>query len=99
MSTRPGARKVREGRVVSDQMDKTVVVMVERLVKHSRYQKYRRRRVRVKAHDQTNRCRVGDRVRIIESRPLSAEKRWAVLAVLGSNEALAEPTAGSQVPV
>jgi small subunit ribosomal protein S17 len=95
---RPGARKIREGLVVSDKMDKTVVVMVERLVRHSRYQKYRRRRVRVKAHDQTNRCRVGDRVRITETRPLSAQKRWAVLPVLGRNEALAEPTAGSQVP-
>lgn len=98
MSTRrPGARKVREGVVVSDKMDKTVVVQVERLVRHQRYQKYRRRRARYKAHDETNRCRVGDRVRIIETRPLSADKRWAVLAVLGSNAALAEPTVG-QVP-
>jgi small subunit ribosomal protein S17 len=86
----PGARKVREGVVVSDKMDKTVVVAVERLVRHPRYQKYRRQRARYKAHDQTNRCRVGDRVRIIETRPLSAQKRWAVVAVLGRNESLAE---------
>ncbi len=83
-------RKVREGVVVSDKMDKTVVVMVERLVRHARYGKFRRQRVRYKAHDETNRCHVGDRVRIIETRPLSAQKRWAVVAVLGSNEALAE---------
>jgi small subunit ribosomal protein S17 len=87
---RAQARKVREGVVVSDKMDKTVVVAVERLVRHPRYHKYRRRRARYKAHDQTNRCRVGDRVRIVETRPLSAQKRWAVLAVLGSNESLAE---------
>jgi small subunit ribosomal protein S17 len=99
MSTRrTGARKTREGVVVSDKMDKTVVVVVERLVRHQRYQKYRRRRTRLKAHDETNRCRVGDRVRLVETRPLSAQKRWAVRAVLGRNEALAEPTAGSQVP-
>lgn len=84
------ARKVREGVVVSDKMDKTVVVAVERLVRHPRYHKYRRRRARYKAHDQTNRCRVGDRVRMIETRPLSAQKRWAIIAVLGRNESLAE---------
>jgi small subunit ribosomal protein S17 len=86
----PRARKVREGVVVSDKMDKTVVVAVERLVRHPRYHKYRRQRARYKAHDQTNRCRVGDRVRIVETRPLSAQKRWAVVAVLGRNESLAE---------
>jgi small subunit ribosomal protein S17 len=87
---RSQARKVREGVVVSDKMEKTVVVVVERLVRHPRYHKYRRQRSRYKAHDQTNRCRVGDRVRIIETRPLSAQKRWAVVAVLGRNESLAE---------
>ena len=86
-----GRRKVREGVVVSDKMDKTVVVAVERLVRHPRYQKYRKQRVRYKAHDQTNKCRVGDRVEIIETRPLSADKRWAVRAVLGRNESLSEP--------
>lgn len=86
-----GRRKVREGVVVSDKMDKTVVVVVERLVRHAQYRKYRRRRERYKAHDEQNKCRVGDRVRIVESRPLSAQKRWAVQAILGSNEALADP--------
>ena len=76
--------------VVSDKMDKTVVVLVERLVRHQRYHKFRKRRARYKAHDETNRCRVGDRVRIVESRPLSAQKRWTVQAVLGSNESLAD---------
>jgi small subunit ribosomal protein S17 len=91
-------RKVREGVVVSDRMDKTVVVVVERIVRHQRYHKYRRRRARYKAHDETNRCRIGDRVRIIETRPLSAQKRWAILVVLGSNEALAEPPLDTRIP-
>jgi small subunit ribosomal protein S17 len=91
-------RKVREGVVVSDRMDKTVVVAVERIVRHQRYQKYRRRRARYKAHDETNRCRIGDRVRIIETRPLSAQKRWAVLVVLSSNESLAEPPVETRIP-
>jgi len=86
-------RRFREGVVVSDKMDKTVVVVVERLVRHRRYQKYRRLRTRYKAHDQQNRCRVGDLVRVVESRPLSAGKRWAVQAVLGRTEALSEPRA------
>ena len=98
MSTTSTRRKVREGVVVSDRMDKTVVVAVERIVRHQRYQKYRRRRARYKAHDETNRCRVGDRVRIIETRPLSAQKRWAVLVVLGSNESLAEPPVDTRIP-
>ncbi len=80
-------RKVREGTVVSDKMDKTVVVLVERLVRHPQYRKYRRQRRRYKAHDEQNRCRVGDRVRIIEVRPLSAQKRWAVQAILERAEA------------
>ncbi|HKA29978.1 MAG TPA: 30S ribosomal protein S17 [Candidatus Binatia bacterium] len=98
MSAVSTRRKVREGVVVSDRMDKTVVVAVERLVRHQRYQKYRRRRARYKAHDETNRCRIGDRVRIIETRPLSAQKRWAVLAVIGRNESLAEPPVETRIP-
>ena len=89
--TTTSRRKVRNGVVVSDKMDKTVVVLVERLVRHQRYHKFRKRRARYKAHDETNRCRIGDRVRIIETRPLSAQKRWTVQAVLGSNESLADP--------
>jgi small subunit ribosomal protein S17 len=79
---RRGKAKTREGVVVSDKMDKTVVVMVERLVQHAKYKKYLRRRTKVKAHDEQNRCGVGDRVLIAETRPLSRDKRWSVRAVL-----------------
>jgi small subunit ribosomal protein S17 len=77
-----GKAKTREGVVVSDKMDKTVVVMVERLVQHRKYKKHLRRRKKVKAHDEQNRCGVGDRVLIAETRPLSHHKRWTVRAVL-----------------
>lgn len=70
------------GRVVSDKMDKTVVVEVERLRRHPLYKKAMRVKKRFKAHDATNACRVGDRVRIKESRPLSREKRWIVEEIL-----------------
>lgn len=70
------------GSVVSDKMDKTVVVRVERLVRHPRYGKVLRRAKKYKAHDAENECRVGDVVRIVESRPLSREKRWAVEEIL-----------------
>jgi len=66
------------GTVVSDKMDKTVVVMVERLVKHRLYHKYIRRRSKFSAHDESNSCQVGDKVMIIESRPLSKTKKWRV---------------------
>ena len=71
-------RKRLVGSVISDKMDKTVVVRVERLVRHPRYGKVLRRAKKYKAHDEGNICRVGDLVRIVESRPLSREKRWAV---------------------
>ncbi len=77
-----GRIKTREGIVVSDKMEKTVVVRVERLVQHPKYKKYLRRQSRVKAHDKDNRCVVGDRVLIVETRPLSGDKRWAVRQVL-----------------
>jgi small subunit ribosomal protein S17 len=77
-----GKAKSREGVVVSDKMDKTVVVMVERLVQHAKYKKHLRRRTKVKAHDEQNRCGVGDRVLIAETRPLSRDKRWTVRTVL-----------------
>ncbi len=73
-----GSRRILEGLVVSDKMDKTVVVRVERLVKDPRYQKYVRRYSRFMAHDEANGCGVGDRVRIIEHRPISKRKRWMV---------------------
>ena len=75
-------RKVREGLVVSDKMDKTVVVAVEDRVKHPLYGKVMRRTSRLKAHDEQNECGVGDRVLLMETRPLSATKRWRVVEVL-----------------
>jgi len=74
--------KIRQGVVVSDKMQKTVVVAVERLVRHPKYKKYLRRQSRFKAHDEQNRCGVGDRVLIAETRPLSRDKRWTVRAIL-----------------
>jgi|SRR5688572_2954842 small subunit ribosomal protein S17 len=75
-------RKVREGLVVSDKMEKTVVVSVEDRVKHALYGKVLRRTSKLKAHDEQNQCGVGDRVLIQETRPLSATKRWRVVEVL-----------------
>ena len=75
-------RKIREGLVVGDKMDKTVVVSVEDRVKHALYGKVLRRTSKLKVHDETNQCGVGDRVRIQETRPLSATKRWRVVQVL-----------------
>ena len=77
-----GSRKVREGLVVSDKMDKTVVVAVEDRVKHALYGKVLRRNSKLKAHDEQNDCGVGDRVLIMETRPLSATKRWRVVEIL-----------------
>jgi len=75
-------RKRLVGRVVSDKMDKTVVVEVERLHRHPLYGKVVRKSKKYKAHDEDNACRVGDVVRIVESRPLSREKRWVVEEIL-----------------
>jgi small subunit ribosomal protein S17 len=77
-----GFRKTREGLVVSDKMDKTVVVVVEDRVKHALYGKVIRRTSNLKAHDEDNSCGVGDRVLLMETRPLSATKRWRVVEVL-----------------
>ena len=77
-----GNKRTLEGVVVSDKMDKTVVVRVERLVKDPRYQKYVRRHARFMAHDEENTCGIGDRVQIIEHRPISKKKRWKVQATL-----------------
>ena len=76
------ARKVREGLVVSDKMDKTVVVSVEDRVKHALYGKVLRRTSKLKAHDENNDCGVGDRVQLMETRPLSATKRWRVVSIV-----------------
>ena len=75
-------RKVREGLVVSDKMDKTIVVAVEDRVKHALYGKVLRKTSRLKAHDETNQCGIGDRVLIMETRPLSATKRWRLIEIL-----------------
>ena len=75
-------RKVREGLVVSDKMDKTIVVTVEDRVKHALYGKVMRKTSRLKAHDEDNQCGIGDRVLIMETRPLSATKRWRLVEVL-----------------
>ena len=75
-------RKTRQGYVVSDKMDKTVVVEVEDRVKHALYGKVMRRTSRLKAHDEGNACGISDRVQIMETRPLSATKRWRVVEIL-----------------
>jgi small subunit ribosomal protein S17 len=77
-----GRRKVREGLVVSDKMNKTVVVAVEDRVKHPLYGKVLRRTSKLKAHDEQNACGIGDRVLLMETRPLSATKRWRVVEIL-----------------
>ncbi len=75
-TTERSRRKVRVGKVVSDRMEKTVVVSIERLVKHSTYGRYVRRRQKFKVHDEKNECRVGDVIRFMATRPLSKDKRW-----------------------
>ncbi len=75
-------RKTREGLVVSDKMDKTVVVEVEDRVKHALYGKVIRRTSKLKVHDEQNACGIGDRVLLMETRPLSATKRWRVVEIL-----------------
>lgn len=77
-----GIKKTQTGIVVSDKMDKTVVVKVDWLVKHSLYNKYVKRSVKYKAHDEENSCKIGDRVVIVESRPLSKDKRWKVRQII-----------------
>jgi len=75
-------RKTNVGRVVSDKMDKTVVVAIEDSVRHPLYKKIIKRTVKLKAHDENNECRVGDRVRLMETRPLSKDKRWRVSEII-----------------
>jgi len=78
--------KIRLGRVVSDRMDKTVVVAVETPKRHPLYKKTIKRLVKYKAHDENNECKVGDKVRIVEIRPLSREKRWRVAEIITKGE-------------
>jgi small subunit ribosomal protein S17 len=94
MNNTRGLTKERSGVVVSDRMQKTVVVSVERTVMHPRYKKILRRRSKVKVHDESNQCHVGDRVLIVECRPLSRDKRWRVSKVLERGQiAVEEPKA------
>ena len=83
--TQRGVRKKLVGVVVSNRMDKTAAVLVSRLKKHRTYKKYIRSQTRYMVHDPENRCMVGDRVRIIETRPISKKKRWQVLEVIESS--------------
>ena len=75
-------RKVMIGTVVSDKMDKTVVVAVETNVKHKIYSKIQKRTYKLKAHDENNECQVGDKVKVMETRPLSKDKRWRVVEIV-----------------
>ena len=75
-------RKTRVGKVVSDKMDKTVVVAIEDNVKHPLYKKIIKNTVKFKAHDESNECRIGDRVLVMETRPLSKDKRWRVVEII-----------------
>ncbi|MFH1675321.1 MAG: 30S ribosomal protein S17 [Pseudomonadota bacterium] len=77
-----GLRKKRVGIVLSNKMDKTTVIQVDRLVKHPLYKKYIRRRVKYACHDELNQCQIGDKVAIIETRPLSKMKRWRVSKIV-----------------
>jgi small subunit ribosomal protein S17 len=77
-----GTKRQMTGTVVSNKADKTVTVLVERLVKHKMYHKFMRRRTKFAAHDDRNDCRIGDRVMITESRPLSKSKRWRVIKIV-----------------
>lgn len=83
--TERGLRKKLVGTVVSNRMEKTALIMVERLTKHPKYGKYVRRRKKYMAHDPKDMCNIGDKVRIIESRPISKRKRWQVINVIGKN--------------
>ncbi len=82
MSEERNLRKVRVGKVVSDKMDKTIVVAIEDSVKHPLYKKIVKRTYKCKAHDENNECKVGDRVRIMETRPLSKDKRWRLVEIV-----------------
>lgn len=80
--TERNLRKTRIGRVVSDKMEKTIVVAVQNNVKHPLYGKVIKRTYKLKAHDENNECRIGDRVRVMETRPLSKDKRWRLVEIV-----------------
>ena len=82
MSEERNARKVYQGRVVSDKMDKTIVVAIEDHIKHPLYGKIVKKTVKLKAHDEKNECGIGDKVKVMETRPLSKDKRWRLVEVI-----------------
>jgi len=82
MEKRSSSRKTRVGKVVSDKMDKTIVVAVEDRVQHPLYKKIIKRTYKLKAHDEENACGMGDRVRVMETRPLSKDKRWRLVEII-----------------
>ena len=82
MADERNRRKVKVGTVVSDKMDKTVVVAIEDFVRHPLYGKAVKRTKKVKAHDENNECRIGDRIRIMETRPISKQKRWRLVSIV-----------------
>ena len=82
MSEERNFRKTRVGQVVSDKMDKTIVVAIIDSVKHPLYNKVIKRTYKLKSHDENNECRVGDRVRVMETRPLSKDKRWRLVSIV-----------------
>ena len=86
-------RKTRTGKVISDKMDKTVVVLVESLRRHPLYKKVVRHTSKFKAHDETNACKIGDVVKIVETRPLSKDKRWRVAKIITRKEVVKVETA------
>lgn len=92
-----GSRTVKVGVVTSNKMDKSVVVRVDRILKHKQYKRYVKRSTKFMAHDENNTCNVGDTVEIIESRPLSLRKRWRVRRVVSATEAVEVPAAGPRV--
>ena len=95
--TRTSMRKEKVGRVVSDKMDKTIVVSVERLSRHPLYKRVIRLTTKFKAHDERNEARIGDTVRIVESRPLSATKRWRMVEIMArASEGADEPVVGEE---
>ena len=75
-------RKTEVGKVVSDKMDKTIVVAIENSVKHKLYNKIIKHTIKLKAHDENNECKIGDKVRIMETRPLSKDKRWRLVSII-----------------
>jgi len=82
VKTERNLRKTRIGRVVSDKMNKTIVVAIEQTIRHPLYKKTMKRTLKLKAHDENNDCGIGDRVKLMETRPLSKDKRWRLVEIL-----------------